>query len=206
MANANLWQRAGELSRHPQQAAGARAGKQVVPNRWSDDSYLVDFIRGRTSDCHPGVGQLMNRFSTPLVAVIALGLAALFGASIVIFALNSQPPPPSVSYRFSAIDSGTAALCPGESFTYRQEMTIRDTPVQLRLVQTVWNVGDERTVIADTDPEFRNYVSPITVRATSVFVVPNLPPGEYELRETATGENWRTAAYSVLFSVRVGCP
>lgn len=147
----------------------------------------------------------MNNYSTPVVAVIALGVAAFLGAAIVIFALNSRPPAPSVSYRYSTIDPGAPALCPGETFTYRQEMTIRDTPVQLRLAQTIWSVDNESTVLSDTQPEFRNYSAPVTVRSTTVFTVPMLPPGEYELRETATGENWRTAVHSVVFGVRAGC-
>lgn len=130
----------------------------------------------------------------------------MIGASVVAFALAFRPPSPSVSYRYAVIDSGTGALCPGETITYRQEMTIQDAPVQLRLAQTVWSVDEDRTVIPDDKPEFRNYSTPVTVRTTEDFIVPDLAPGKYELRETATGENWRTAAYSVLFAVRVGCP
>ena len=144
------------------------------------------------------------RYSTPVVAVIALGLAAFMGAAIVIFALNNQPPAPSVTYRFGMIESNQS-LSHGETLMYRQEITIRDTPVQLRVADSFWSVDNERTMLADTEPEFRNYTTPVTVHIDGAAVVPPLTPGEYEFRESATGESWRTAVFGVRFTVRTGC-
>lgn len=147
----------------------------------------------------------MNRVSIPVVSVVVLGLALLLCAFLIFAMMQYEPPRPVALYRYDVVDAGAASFCPGDIIAFSQQVTVGNAPASLRIIKTVWSESEDRTIIWDESPEWANYAEPTIVRQVTRYEVPELMPGNYELRVSATGETWRTAMFVVPFVVRVGC-
>lgn len=100
-------------------------------------------------------------------------------------------------------------LCPGDTVEWRPRLTVRRAPTLLVVVRTLWTVGDQRTLVPDTQPEF--YVwnaqeegQPIS-RLARYTLPRDLQVGLYEIRAAATAFNSDAASYRVPVVIAESC-
>lgn len=113
---------------------------------------------------------------------------------------------PRVSYEHLSLPDQTE-FCPGETIGWTITVRVSGAGVErLEIVRTIWNVDESRTVVFDTQPDYSViFGTEALAHPILSYLVPDLPPGRYELRVAASGNLTRTAGYVIPFTVPQGC-
>lgn len=106
-----------------------------------------------------------------------------------------------------------ADVCPGDSLTWPVAFSVRRAPVMVISVRSIWDVQKNQTVTLPPGSNFNagslnftNYTEITDVERTATVVIPQLDPGQYQIRSAVQEFNSQAAAYSVPFTVPAGCP
>lgn len=106
----------------------------------------------------------------------------------------------------------TALVCPGDTLEWPVAFTVQRAPVMVISVRSIWDVQKNQTVTLPPGATFNagslnftNYTETTHVSRTAQVVVPDLPPGQYQIRSAVQEFNSQAAAYSVPFQVKQGC-
>lgn len=152
----------------------------------------------------------MKAIQKKLTAVNLIQLVnalALAGALLFLPARSFMTPPP---FQFTAdvYLPVKSALCPGEALEWEPHLVVNRAPTVVAASRTIWDVEAHRTVVPARSLSFfvwteRELGRPLDHPAR--FPVPELPPGQYELRAGASAFNSEAAAYRVPFTVPGGC-
>lgn len=101
--------------------------------------------------------------------------------------------------------------CPGETIEWPVAFAIRRAPVMVISVRSIWDVENNQTVTLQGPSAvgalaFTNYTETTSVSRTAKLVLPDLVPGEYQIRSAAQEFNSQAAAYQVPFQIKERCP
>ena len=96
--------------------------------------------------------------------------------------------------------------CPGDTIVWSLRVAVKGGPEQLLITRTIWDVGAARTVVFDVEPEYSVILGNELVAFPHLsLVVPQLPPGRYEVRVATTGHLTIATAYAIPFTIPEGC-
>lgn len=116
--------------------------------------------------------------------------------------------PPTLPYEYTVIDKAPdpPVLCPGAELIYTAKIMITRVPLVINLYRTIYSLDFDQTYVFGGDPVVAIHDHVHTIVRTYALVVPNLPPGKYELKEAAQDNSTRATVFTVPFSVPAGCP
>lgn len=105
-----------------------------------------------------------------------------------------------------------ATVCPGDTLEWPVAFDVRRAPVMVISVRSIWDVENNQTLTLPPGSAFNagslnftNYTETTHVSRTAQVVVPDIPPGQYQIRSAVQEFNSQAAAYSVSFAVKEGC-
>jgi hypothetical protein len=115
--------------------------------------------------------------------------------------------PPPLPYQYTLIGKApeSPVLCPGAELIYTRRVEITRAPVTINLYRTIYSLDYDQTFIFGGAPIVAIHDTEHTITRTFGMVVPNLPKGSYQLRESAQDFSTRSAVISVPFTVPAGC-
>lgn len=146
---------------------------------------------------------LLSRKTRIWLTILWFLLSALVPLFVIRLTLAPYYRPP-FEFETPVVLSETA-LCPGESLTYQITLHINDVPTLAVNARTVWSVDRGITVTPDTAPRYVIWREVGTIRAEVMYPIPELPPGNYEVRSGTAGIGQGTTAYAVGFRIPEGC-
>ena len=138
-----------------------------------------------------------------LVPYLLPSIIALILALVLPFRAVLQPAPFAFGEDSPLPDK--ASVCPGDVLHW-QLTTVVSRPAVVDYTQTLWSVGEQRTVVPDTTPKAFIWREPTTIKRTVTYTVPIEPPNVYEVRVAGKVDGAEPAMYYVPFSIRGGCP
>lgn len=150
-----------------------------------------------------------------LLLVIIPVMALVVSAITIFLATFTQPLRAEAPFVFSspayAPLHNKLDYCPGETLEWPVAFDIRRAPVMVISVRSIWDVENNQTVTLQGPSavgalSFTNYTETTHVSRTSQLVLPDLKPGQYQIRTAAQEFNSQAAAYQVPFRIKQGCP
>ncbi len=101
---------------------------------------------------------------------------------------------------------GPQVLCPGQALEVHYEVSSTPAPLIIEVVENVWSVDAQATVVSERDPSwFLNLGGRVVARELH-YIIPPLPPGQYEYRRGADSSTTRPTYIRIPFTVPAGCP
>jgi hypothetical protein len=149
------------------------------------------------------------------IAVVVIPFLLLLLAAIaVLMATFTQPLRIAAPFVFSArsYEPVQREVCPGDTLEWPVAFTIQRAPVMVISVRSIWDVDANQTVALPPGEAvqgalmFTNYTETTHVDRSVSIPVPNLEPGEYQIRSAVQEFNSQAAAYAVGFRVKDDCP
>ena len=151
----------------------------------------------------PHLSKEEQRFAWLMVLV---GSGCVMALGVFVFALRGPHVQPAVYITSpTRVLPNPAEVCPGEMMSYTVQIDIQVAPSQVMIVETVWSVDMGHTIIFDESPIWAAYTDPVRFAREFIYTVPQLEPGQYELRSVAQEFSSKPSAYSVPFTVRGDC-
>jgi hypothetical protein len=115
--------------------------------------------------------------------------------------------PPPLEFDEEIVQPEQSEVCPGDTLRWHIGFSLHRAPTMILIVRSWYNVDEQATLILEDKPLWAAYLEPVTVpKAPRSAVVPQLPPGNYQLQTGA--QSLRSSApvvYAVPFTVPAGC-
>lgn len=140
------------------------------------------------------------------VLVFILGGPSLLLLLFVLYYTFLAPPP--LEFNEEIVQPEQSQICPGDTLRWRIGFTLHRAPTIVLIARSWWSVDQQATIILEDKPQWAAYLEPVTVPdAPREAVVPQLPPGNYQLQTGAQSlrSSGAPVVYVVPFVVPEGC-
>jgi len=150
--------------------------------------------------------------------IVIVPVMILVMVTLVLFtATFTQPLRAAAPFVFSAPSYAPSSpadgrVCPGDTLEWPVAFTVQRAPVMVISIRSIWDVDDNQTVTLPPGNTFNagslnftNYTEVTSVERTAKVVIPDLAPGQYQIRSAVQEFNSQAAAYFVSFEVKDGC-
>jgi len=157
-------------------------------------------IKSRRSYDSPRITSLLIR----LGAILALIIALMVGFLIYTVVTLTKPP---IVFTHPEYQPVSDILCPGEHLQYTAQVLVYRDPIAPTVVKTWWNLDANSQIANPNNTDIQVWIgTPVfSVDIPVDDVVPQAIPGNYEQRGAIRLSQLYAVAYSVRFTIPVGC-
>jgi hypothetical protein len=141
------------------------------------------------------------------LALIVAPFAVLSVATVLAAVFTwTRPNPPGYAYLEPLPAFPAHPVCPGEILSYQARIVVTQVPTHVEIVESLWSVDQQRTVLFDLEPAWAAYARTGEFTRTFEFPLPtDLAPGAYELNHAAGAYLTPPSGFAVPFRVRADC-
>lgn len=146
--------------------------------------------------------------STPRPYLILWLLALFVSAQVAIAWLQyrqSEDELQGIVFSITEFGDYGDEFCPGDTIYISNTARLVKSPEVFRLIDTIWSADKRFTVVRDTEPEYVVITEAASPETSISITLPELEPGNYELRHAAECFGCNVAHYTVKFSIGELC-